>query len=387
MLLIRLVVIAIAVLPLAVQADSDAELTKALRSSIDQLEKRLAALEQQQTQQVEQDKNTAAVEVVQAQADTIWNTHFYGKLRVSADNRAGDFDDNRTSLSSNASRIGVYGTIPTSVSQMNAIYRAELQYEATKADQSQLSWRDAYAGLQSPDWGTLRLGRLTTAYKITLEKVDPWIDNALESHAFGRQGSSEFHANFFNSAIDYTTPFFGNGITGSVWYALALSDSSQALHNTGTLQNYMGGGAGGIGVQYEAGPVFLGADYINIDADIINLAGLHNGDGFQVAGRYTFFNKLTLGVFYEDVKDLGLGENYNVNAIYEFNRFRFIASYGGNDNSTVYGNSKYTNWNVGVKYALSKDSELIAGFDQRQDDTLGLSFDTFTIGLNTNFDN
>ncbi len=82
-----------------------------------------------------------------------------------------------------------------------------------------------------------------------------------------------------------------------------------------------------------------------------------------------------------------MGENYYVNEIYEVNKFRFIASYGGNDNNAVYGNTKSSNWNIGVKYALSKNSELIAGFDQRQDDTLDLSFDTFTIGLNTNFDN
>lgn len=378
-ILFRLLVISMAVFPLTVQANNEAELIKELRASIDKLENRLASLEDKQQQ------TAKTVAAVQEKKEGKWDAHLYGKVRVSADNRSGDFADDHTSLSSNASRIGVYGTIPTPGSDISAIYRAEMQYEATQADQTTFSFREAYAGLQSPDWGTLRLGRLTTAYKVTLEKVDPWIDNALESHAFGRQGSSELHANFFNSAIDYVTPDFGNGITASVWYSLALSDSSRALHNTGTLQNYVGGAAGGIGVQYEKGPLFLGADYIDIDADAINLAGLSNGNGYQLAAKYTFLDKLTFGAFYEDVDDLGLGENYYVNAIYRYKRFRFIASYGGNDDADVYGNNEFTNWNIGVKYDLSKDSELIAGFDGRTDDDLNLDFNTFTVGLNTNF--
>ncbi len=376
-----LLVISIAVFSLPAQAQSDAELIKELRSSIEMLEQRLSSLEDKQ-------QNTEkTVAAVQEKKENKWDGHLYGKVRVSVDNRSGDFTDNRTSLSSNASRIGVHGTIPTPDSDMTAIYRAEMQYEATQADQTTFSFREAYAGLQSPKWGTLKLGRLTTMYKINLEKIDPWIDNALESHAFGRQGSSELHANFFNSAIDYTTPDFGNGFTGSVWYSLALSDSSRALHNTGTLKNYVGGGAGGIGVQYEAGPLFLSADYIDVDADAISLTGLSNGGGYQLAAKYTFWDKLTLGAFYEDVDDLGLGENFYVNAIYRHKRYRFITSFGGNDDSDVYGNNEFTNWNVGVKYDLSKDSELIVGFDGRTDDDLDLDFNTFTIGLNTSFDN
>ncbi len=378
---IRLLIIAFAFLPVVVQANSDAELIKELRTSIKMLEKRLSSLEDKQQQTAE------TVAAVQEKKTRSWGGHLYGKVRVSVDNRSGDFADDRTSLSSNASRIGVYGTIPTPDSNTNAIYRAEMQYEATQADQTTFSFREAYAGLQNPDWGTLRLGRLTTIYKDTLEKVDPWIDNALESHAFGRQGSSELHANFFNSAIDYKTPDFGNGITASLWYSLALSDSSRALHNTGTLQNYVGGNAGGLGVQYERGPLFLGADVINIDADTINLSGLSNGSGYQLAGKYTFYNKLTLGAFYEDVEDMGLGKNFYVNAIYRHNRYRFIASYGGNDDAPVYGSNDFSNWNIGVKYDLSKDSELIIGFDGREDNDLNLDFNTFTIGLNTNFEN
>ncbi len=388
-----LLAISIAVFTLPAQAQSDAEVINELRASIEILEKRLSSLEDEQQEEVKKFvtvQELAAVQefaAVQEKKERMWDSHLYGSVRISVDNRSGEFADNSTSLSSNASRVGAYGTIHIPSSDISAIYLAEMQYEATQADQTPFSFRESYAGIKSQDWGTLRLGRLTTAYKVTLEKVDPWVDNAFVSHAFGRQGSSEFHANFFNSAIDYVTPDFGNGIKASLWYSLALSDSSRALHNTDSLKKYVGGSAGGVGVQYEVGPLFLGADYIGVDADNINLAGLSNGSGYQLAAKYTLWDRLTLGAFYEDVGDLGLGKNYFVNAIYRHKRYRFIASYGGNDDADVYGNNEVTNWNLGMKYDLSKHSELIVGFDRRTDNDLDHDFNTFSFGINTSFGN
>jgi len=48
----------------------------------------------------------------------------------------------------------------------------------------------------------------------------------------------------------------------------------------------------------------------------------------------------------------------------------------------VYGEKDWNNWSVGVKYALTKKSELLAAWNQRIDDTDNRDFNTPTVGVN-----
>jgi len=227
---------------------------------------------------------------------------------------------------------------------------------------------------------------LTTAAKTSLKEIDPWIDRALASPNSRFQGSSELHLNYFNNAFDYVTPEIVEGLTGNGWVAKESNDSTNPLHNTGTLKSYTGGHAGGVGLKFFKGPLFVAADYINIDADLITqpVAGLTNGHGWQVAARYPF-GALAVGAFYEDVHDLGLGKNTYVNGIYSRDDTWLAVSYGMNQDAAVYRDNH--NWNVGVKHWLTKKVELQAGFNQRREDRSpsDVVLDTYTVGMNVLF--
>ena len=347
---------------------------------IQQLQKRIEDLENHQIQEKKPSNWLLNSKAIQ----------FYGQMRASIDNHSGDWKSGSkgTSIVSNASRLGVKGVVPSGLVDSSVIYQAELRYETTDSVDGtagkQLEFREGYAGLASPTWGKIRLGRLNTAYKTTLTQLDPWNDNAPQSRAGGRQGSSELHSSYFNNAIDYMTPEFFGGLTGSAWYASEFEDDANPLHNTSTLKNFTGGSASGVGVKYKAGPLFVGADFINIEADNITKAGLTNDNGWQIGGRYRF-SDFSVAVFYEDTEDLGLGKNAYVNGIYKFGKTRLIAAYGINEDGLVYKNDKFKNWSLGAKYSLNEKSELFAAYNSRRNDTESTEENILTVGINAKF--
>ena len=317
----------------------------------------------------------------------------YGQMRVSIDSISDDTNKkDGTTISSNASRIGLKGEFDSTIPNTMAIYKAELRYETTDAvsggggTSKQIEFRDAYAGLKGKSWGRVRVGRLSTGYKTTLTTIDPWNDNIPQSRSGGRQGSSELHSSYFNSAIDYKSPVFANTFL-EAFYVTKPTGSKQPIHNTGTLKNYEGGTASGAGLKYKTKALFLAADYINIDAETINpaKASLSNGDGWQIAGRFKT-GAFSVAALYEDVNDLGLGKNTYINGIYKIGNTRLILGYGTNTDNLVYGKDDYTNYSIGAKYNLGKKSELFAAYNNRTNDTTdNKDIASITVGMNIKF--
>lgn len=307
----------------------------------------------------------------------------YGELRLSVDNNSDDFGDGKkgTSISSNSSRLGVKGRMPTTLEGIDLFYQAEMQYGAAADVNQEVKWREGYAGLKG-GFGSIRLGRLSTAYKSTLTKIDPWNDNIPQSRgASGTQGSSALHSSYFNNAVDYVTPSFG-GLTASIWAASEFDNSTAMLHNAGPLTNYTGGTATGFGLRYAKGALFASADIIDMNADQVGSANMDNGNGSQLALRYAFSDNLSAALFYEDVEDLGLGKNTYANGIYKVGKMRWIATYGTNRDATQFSDDSDT-WSVGGKFGLTKKSELLAAYNARK--VGDKEFNSITLGVNAKF--
>lgn len=368
-------------LPLSATAGTD-EVLQQMRSQLEAMQQRIAELE---TAQKEEKKSS----------DWSLNSKalkFYGQARVSIDHQSGNgrgAGTNGTSIVSNASRFGVKGAIASGLKDTNLIYQAEMRYETTDSVNGtagkSLEFREGYAGLAGKSWGKVRLGRLSTSYKTALTKIDPWNDNAPQSRAGGRQGTSELHSSYFNNAFDYTTPKFGGGFTGSVWFASEFTNDANPLHNTGTLRNYTGGSASGGGIRYVSGPLFVAADVVDVNADAITRAGLTNGSGWELSARYKF-GAFSIAGMIEDVENLGLGKNRYINGIYKFGKTRLIVGYGTNSGSTAYGaNTDSNNFSIGAKYALNKKSELFAAYNTRENENANTELNTLTLGINAKF--
>ncbi|MEA3641786.1 MAG: porin [Lamprobacter sp.] len=381
---------------------NDAATLRQMKAQMAQMQAQIEAMERRlQEQEVQQQKAETQIAKTKEREEKLGDlVQVYGQANVSVDHRSGDWNgDDGTAINSNASRIGVKGKLQTSLPDIRLIYQAELRYETTDyvnggpgsdSDTKQVEFREAYAGMEGANWGRLRIGRLATGYKDTGTALDPWTDNAPQARSGGRQGMSELHSSYFNNAADYQTPKFFGGLSGNAWYSTQFDDSNKPMHNTGTLRNYIAGQAGGLGAKYDNGTIFLGADWLDINAERIDRTGLENGSAWQVAGRYKFgpFNgqqTLSVSALYEDANELGLGRNVYTNLIYGVDRFRFIGAYGQNRDGAVYGEKDWDNWSIGMKYALNKRSELLAAWNQRMDNTDDKDFNTLTVGLKAKF--
>jgi predicted porin len=317
-----------------------------------------------------------------------------------------------TGFKSNASRIGVMGSMDTGLYDARVTYLAELEYttvgnnkeDATKANDPIFA-REASVGLNSKNAGHIRMGRLTTQYKANYAAIDPWTDHVLEARNGGQQGASNLTANYFNNAIEYRSPSFG-GVDFSAFYSVMHDSSEQRMHNAGQLAGFIGGDANGFGVRYKKDGITVAVDTINLNAD-------EAVSGTTVSGIYTTTNafnldkrnkngaatKLTaeyktktysLGGHYEDAAGINHGVNTFAVGTYTIGNTMLTASYGVNqgDKKSVYGEKDGTTMGVGAKYKLNKTANLIAGYSTHSRDTnAGLSREagTFTLGIDAKF--
>jgi hypothetical protein len=335
----------------------------------------------------------------------------YGQLRLSADSYSDDFGKGTvtgtaatggkgTTIKSNASRFGIKGEIPTALADTSMIYQAEVLYGAADNTSNEIQWREGFGGLKG-GWGQARLGRLDVLYKTTLTNIDPWNDNAPQSRGFsGVQGSSALHASYFTNTAEYISPSF-NGFKAGAWISKQLDDETSNIHDAGPISNYLGGEAKGLGVKFDSGPWFVGADWIDVNADRIGTlssAGvftantkMHDDAGWQIAGRYKA-EAWSVAALYEDVEKLGLGKNIYLNGMYKLGNTTLIATYGQNRDATQFSNRDIGTWSLGAKYALTKDSELFAAWVDRSEDaylapaaTPAKDYQIFTLGINAKF--
>jgi len=329
---------------------------------------------------------------------------FYGQANISYDSSSVDYGSKTTMVGrteggefkSNASRLGMKGSLDTTIADTSLIYQLEAEYKTVgengdKADDKESIYvREAYAGLKSKDYGKIRMGRLTVGYKSSYTAIDPWTDHILQARQSGQQGASSLNSNYFNSTAEYVSPKFSGVQLNAHYSALSDSSSGTGLHNSGKIADMTGGSASGFGVKYTNGGLRLTADSLTIDSD--NNLGetdptkAKNGTAQQVTAQYKFGSGTTLAGLYEDVSDLNLGTNTFAIVSQKMGKNGMVsASYGVNqgDSSSVYGTDDGTTIGLGGKYKLTKKSALIAGWSKHERGDYNAS--TFTVGIDAKF--
>ncbi len=376
----------------------DAALLKQMQDQMRQMQTQIETLSKKLAAQGEkQEKVTAQVEKSEAEDKARAKAvKLYGQLRLSADNYSDDFGagSSGSTVKSNASRFGITGEIPTSLGDTSMIYKAEILYGAADNTVNDIQWREGYAGLKG-GWGQARLGRIDVPYKTTLTAIDPWNDNAPQSRGYGgRQGSSALHSSYFTNTMEYLSPSL-NGFKVGAWLSTQLDGENSSMHDAGPISDFQGGEARGLGVKFEEGKLFVGVDWIEVDANRIGSGApfvantkLHNDSGWQIAARYKLGDG-SIAALYEDVQGLGLGKNVYLNGTYKLGKTTLIAAYGQNRDATQYSNRDIDTWTLGAKYALTKSSELFAAWVDRAEDAYGTTaakdYQTLTLGINAKF--
>lgn len=205
----------------------------------------------------------------------------YGKANISLNNN--DFeqastgtvaqDEDNWTLNSNASRLGVKGSMPIN-DNLKAIYK--LEYEIFIDDGGngdEFSQRNIYGGLQG-QWGTLIAGKHDTPLKLAQGKVDRFNDLDRGDIKYVMVGE-----NRQNNIIMYTTPKFeGFSFSAAIMPGEdddSGSDDGIADHISAVLS-------------YRNDGLYLAAAVDNDvkHTDIVRIVGQYSFEQFTIAGLY-----------------------------------------------------------------------------------------------------
>ena len=134
---------------------------------------------------------------------------------------------------------------------LKAIWQVEQGIDFTDGGSGNtFATRDSFVGLASDDWGSVKLGHISTFQNSNMEYVDPWTYNA-NTHV---NGSSIFTRTDgrVDSAIRYDSPRLLGGLNFALLYGFNEPGGGQPKQNTFNF-----------GVSYNWGPFTAAYSYLN----------------------------------------------------------------------------------------------------------------------------
>lgn len=196
-----------------------------------------------------------------------------------------DWDDTRSQLNSNSSRIGIRGS-EALTANTDVVYQLEYRVDVDAKDGRNFESRDTYLGLSNKQYGTLLAGRLSA--------IDGRVDYANVTQG-GVMGGDNVLASFdsprANNTFAYVAPTY-NDVTVSAMYVLDENNSSDTF----------GRDAFGVAAQYEPNaPYRAGVSYIQA------------GDALKavrLSGAYDLSPTYTIGALYQNT-DRDTDDNEN----------------------------------------------------------------------------
>jgi len=264
------------------------------------------------------------------------------------------FSDSTTELQmgSNTSAVGVKGSMDLD-HNLKGIYKLEFQLDPSErypdpnnpdpAKKPAIIDRDQWLGLSSKEYGTVRIGTMSTSYKSSGKTVDPLYRTPLEGRGFlGIQSKLHSGAGPDRGRSTNTIRYDSPRIAGAK--VVANYQLNEGASNTM-----------GLGVHYKNGPVKAHFDYINSD--------IKSATAMKFGGGYTM-GDISVGAQYEILDD-GLGYGGDIlflNATYTMGKTAFIVSFGSQAESSSGAKDDHTGIAVAVDHKLGKKVDVYAGW-------------------------
>jgi predicted porin len=307
--------------------------------------------------------------VTAAQANS--NVTVYGKVLVSinnVDDFAGDSDtvmDSRRGFGA----IGVKGSEDLG-NGLTAMFQLEYGTDPAQAA-GNLTGRDQWLGLKG-DFGAVRFGAMSTNYKMSGAKLDPFWRTSLDSRDTGlmsglHSGNGEQGQGRATNTMRYDSPSF-NGAKVVANYTLDSGFDEEDGY--------------GIGLHYEQGPLFASIDYINNGVD-------GEDDAWKLGAKYTM-NEFAVYGHYErgglvDTLD-GTGQSganlWHLGGSYTMGSTMFYVAFGQGDDDA---GTEYDSWTIALNHKMSNRTSVYGGFARVDVDGLSEESDLFTVGMVHNF--
>lgn len=246
-----------------------------------------------------------AVAGVFATSAAIADVSMYGQANVSYDLMDNDNARDSQGVGSNASRFGLKGSEDLG-SGLSAIWQIESQIAIgaglggteNPGSQTELAFRDTFAGLKSDRAGTVRLGRFDTPYKMATRRMDPFHNTVADNRSLMglghdvRASNSVGYNSLSYSGFSAAASYFGDQGGTAPGFNTPVNGTLNTLNNTNEGFSVAG--------MYDAGPIFATAAYQSISNGLSNTN--LSTDAWKVGLGYSI-NAFMLNGVYEKISN------------------------------------------------------------------------------------
>lgn len=323
----------------------------------------------------------------------------YGQIDLSilaTDSDATGFQDDVNMVSTN-SALGVKGEEDLG-NGLNAFF--QLEYEADVANGGDFgTGRDQFVGLGMEDFGKVRFGAASTAYKGPGSKIDPFYRTPLQSRDVGLQsnlhsGKGAEGQGRGTNMIRYDSPSLGG-------FGLVATYQLAPNKNTSTIDD----DTVSAGVDYKGGNLYAAVSYIttqqsndNDAAEVLvrydigdfSLHGIYEYDGGLITAQAN--NGFAAGLPRNGSADDDGANVYSLGATYTIGNNLIGADWGHRDDSNGVDGAansgdeiqEYDVWRIAAYHSFSKRTRVYAGYANTDYDSKGED-DRFAVGIRHNF--
>lgn len=318
----------------------------------------------------------------------------YGKINLSAEKYEKDnqnpatADEDFTRLQSNASRFGVKGEDELTAT-LSAVYGIEWEVSADGDDISgvssgsklDLTQRNRYLGIKSQDFGTIKLGKYDTYFKLAQGEVDLFNDY------FGDMAYTIAGENRVNNVIGYESPKILDAIQVNV-----MTQTQDAKDNTATQGNQKNGTSASVVYSNEELGLYAALAWDNNIDGKSALNGTREHDAWRLVASYKIADLTLNGLYNISEKYDGKAEEtaWLLGAAYKIGDETLKVQYTvaeADDNAQA--TQERTMWSVGVDHNFTSKTKAFAWYTAREEDKLAANSDTeetaLAIGLEHKF--
>lgn len=269
----------------------------------------------------------------------------YGKLDVSlvsADHESATPAKDQWELNSNASRLGVKGSLDLKETDLAVIYQAEYGIDADDGS-TPFSQRNIFAGLKG-SFGELRFGKFDTPLKV-IDKVEQFADT------YGDLDLLIGGSNRASNIVQYSSPTLADAITVNA--AFIPAEGANVDGETGNEDGLTD--TLSMSVVFDNKTIFAALAYDMDQAAGKSVDGISRGDIMRLVAGWKQ-DAIELGALFQQTSDNAAGSeredtSYLVSGAFKADKFKFKLQYGMSDGDVT--NNEGTITAVGVDYSLA----------------------------------
>lgn len=299
----------------------------------------------------------------------------YGQANVSYD--AVDNNGGRDShgVGSNASRIGFKGSEDLG-GGLSAIWQIESQIAIgngagpydNPGSQTGLGFRDTFAGLKGAGWGSVRLGRIDTPYKLATRGMDMFHNTIADNRSLMGIG----HDIRANNSVNFTTANFSGFSASASYYGDQQGNAPQSTTGWYNSVNNTNEGFSVAGM-FDSGPFYATAAYQSNSNGPAPANFWSNSDAWKAAIGYSVAQFAINGIYEKISQKNGNGDtrSWHISGKWNLTSADSIKASYTDLNNNIYdaANSGAKQYAIGYDHKMSVRTTLYALWSKLDNDS------------------